>query len=441
MTIWHPPLFTWFTWVWCTALTLVVAVGPLVVLVRRRDPSMFSTLAVGAAFAFPLPFARLGNRPIDTDEAIILPLQSLAIWAIVAGSLYALIALITRDPQPATDEPPRPGGLASPLVLLGAIAIAFGVSFAGVSQLTGRLRPWPPANAWLVQIPLALLAMRPGPRAYRVRRTSAALALLGGLLLLGLPPAWQEPPPYWTRTIAAGIALHGLLAGWGDGRRGRRPTLGTVALLAFVGVATGTMASGMVEYRLWLTTRGVLPHAVPKADAAIPLRRGFNRTSLRTTQSSEFPHEVEPLPPDALLTEAWERGGTSRSRMSWLGLTPSGDVRVATLVDNDIADPWWTDDRNGVVGLRRMPSPDHAPRFGLARLEDAMTTAEVLAYFAALEGRCGPTRLGLFRAEDWTAQEIFDLCAALGCSRRTHQNGRWDALHPLPESPPSILSE
>ncbi|MEO0600816.1 MAG: hypothetical protein AAF211_05230, partial [Myxococcota bacterium] len=142
---WHSTIeLPLFTWVWCTALTLVVLIGPLVLIVRRRDPSIFTALAIGAAFAFPLPIALLDpRRQIDVDEAVILPLQCLAIWAIAFGSFHALLAAITRGPPELhPTRPPRPGGLANGSVLLGAIAAALVVAFGGVSAPTGRLRPW-----------------------------------------------------------------------------------------------------------------------------------------------------------------------------------------------------------------------------------------------------------------------------------------------------------
>jgi len=423
-----------WTEIWLLVVGLVAVGWPLVVVVRRRDPATWTIPAVGALLGTPT----LSLVPTDGWHAgIALWGVFVAVWSILAGTTWALIATVTRSPPDLpSEEPPRPRGLSSVPGQLGLLGLATVVATVASSVDRGVFAPWSGSLSWLLGVPLALLAVRPGVRAARVRLAAGALLLGGALGLVGfvLTVEGLSAPEAWG---PVGIAVQALIGGLGPspdawGRRRRR-----TYLLVAVGLAT--LGSGASSYaRWWEFTRlersaaAIEPGEVPVADPDPELPEELRRAQVgdghffppRPDAPATWTIEVRVVGPDEPPPIPW-----GQPWVTWLGLTPDGDVRVATLALNRSDPyPWWLPTRS-VVALRR--SDDPARPYALRGLAPK-TLAE--ARRALRDALCFPS-VSIEPGDDWTAQELFDLCAEFGCTLERHDAPCWDDEHPATDAP------
>lgn len=114
--------------------------------------------------------------------------------------------------------------------------------------------------------------------------------------------------------------------------------------------------------------------------------------------------------------------------VSWLGRTADGDLRVATLSIGAVwPKPSWAGSNGRAIPMRRAPVPDGTRRYELQGMDGPLTSDQVLA--AVRASACVPV-LGIDPDDPWTAQELFDLCAELGCELGSPPLTCWDLAHP-----------
>lgn len=390
---------------WAVMLGFVWFVAPVVVVISRRDPPVWVTLLVGLAFAVSGAWLFESTPYVDARLNAIVVL--LALWAIGAGQLQAAVASVTRGPRdddPA--HPPRPRGLTSALGLFGLlVAGILGASLA-YSVRMGELHPWRPPVVWLGLTPLVALAVRSGARAARVRHTAAALTVAGGMVLLMTSPTEFTSGWYWQIPIASGIVGFGLVAASGT-------AAGWRALARAVGAAGAVLLANRVVFEvammpLWWSARDTAADDVPVASPWLPRRSSLARLPM---DQARWP--IQTLAPTQVVPPPLSMG----DRTLWLGKTPWGAVRVAVLAP--------TDGFRQTIGLRHATTPD---RYRLPGIDHDLSMPEVLRELEA--SSCKFISVGLQNAEDWTAQEGFDVCATYLCVTTSHESYCWDREHP-----------
>lgn len=405
---------------WYVTFAMVLLVSPLVMIVRRWDPPAWLVVGVGLALAAPA-VSLLSSRGTEIDETMVLLARLMGIWCLLTACGFALLGLVAREPKGGDpNHPPRPQGLGHSTVLLGLIVFAILGSSVWASLDRGRPEVWGPAGYWLMQLPLALLAIRSGARAHRLRRTSALLAMGGAMLVWAQPslPHLQNSE-WWIHVVIAGGFIHSLLAGFGSPHRELAvdEARALAIMCSSVGalLASATIAVFYAEERLWWTTRNIDPADVPFADPTLPVGKWARRGILGPAdQKGRFniinvaavaPNERLKLPP----------GG---NEFFWLGLTPTRDVRVAGLTRHQNRLRTFIQRSRQMVQLHRAPPEADGPRYSLGDHSEALTMDEVRQRLT----ECGNPNVGFRPEEAWTAGELFRLCAEFGCAHDTYDS-------------------